>query len=103
MSPEVLMVTFKDRRQVHWEQRIAFDVERHIEVLRIVQMKGFADKGSMESNRQKNEYCKISLHMASRMRLQFRVRASIFAGDVTLTVSSPRTVDKTQLNRVTSG
>ena len=65
VAPEILMLALKDRWQVNRKQRVSSDVERQVEVLRIVQMKGFADKRGVKSNGKENEYREMSFHLRS--------------------------------------
>ena len=66
MPPQILMVTFEDRRQVHRKKRVSRHVEGDIQVLRIVQMKRFADEWRVNSDRQENEYREIASHLFYR-------------------------------------
>ena len=63
VSPEILVMAFENGWQVHRKQRVFRNVERHIQILRVIQMKRFCDERQMKSNRQDDEDEKISSHL----------------------------------------
>ena len=60
VAPQRQVLAFENGRQIHGKQRIVRNVQRHVEVLHIVQMKSLADEWRVKEDGEGNEYCKIT-------------------------------------------
>ena len=55
VSPEVLVMAFENGWQVHRKQWVFRNVERHIQILCVTEVKGFSDERQVEGDGQQDK------------------------------------------------
>ena len=74
VAPQCEVAAFEDGRQIHREQRIVKNIQRDVEILRVIEVECLANKREMQNDGQQSEDDQIALHTTGSARGGLRPR-----------------------------